>query len=91
VKPGVLASIYVSELTENRLVVTAGNVLDTYFSFAVELTSADNGTHGRAYYDRPLKEIKRWSKNAMEQAAAVQSILTNASATIERWELMGSR
>jgi hypothetical protein len=90
-KGGVLASIYLSELSDRRLVVTAGNVLESYFSFAVDLTEDDAGTRGRAYYDRPMKEITTWFKNAMGLASGVQAVLISASATIYEWDLMGSQ
>lgn len=73
---GVIASIYVSELTNDRIVVTAGNTLDKYFSFTVELTSGDDGTTGHAYLDRPFNEINRWMGNAMEIAFGIQRVLT---------------
>jgi len=90
-KGGVLASIYLSELSDRRLVVTAGNVLESYFSFAVDLTEDDTGTQGRAYYDRRMKEITRWYKNAMELASGVQAVLVSASATINEWDIGGSK
>jgi hypothetical protein len=88
--PGVLASVYLSELTDCRLVVTAGNVLEDYFSFVVELEADGMGTRGRAYYDRPMGEIKRWYKNAMGLASGVKSVLVSASAAIADWDLRGS-
>ena len=89
-EPGVMASIYVGQLTEDRVVVTAGNVLEAYFSFVVELAAADDGTRGRAYYDRPMKKITRWYKNAMELASAVQRTLDLASTKIDAWDIGGS-
>lgn len=88
---GVLASIYINELSDYRLVVTAGNVLETYFSFAVDLTDGDGGTRGLAYYDRPMSDIKRWYKNAIGLASGVQSILVDASATIIGWNVAGTK
>ena len=87
---GVLASIYLSELSDRRLVVTAGNVLESYFSFAVDLTEDDTGTQGRAYYDRPMDEMTRWTGNAMKLASGVQAVLIDASATINEWDIGGS-
>jgi hypothetical protein len=89
--PGVLASVYLSELAGRRLVVTAGNVLENYFSFVVELAPDGTGTRGRAYYDRPMSEVKRWYENAVGLASGVQGVLTSASATINDWDLAGSR
>ena len=89
-QPGVLASIYVSEMTDRRLVVTAGNVLESYFSFVIELTADDTGTHGRAYFDRSISGV-RWFKNAIDLAAGVQSVLVSASATIAEWDIGGSK
>lgn len=90
-KGGVLASIYLSELSDRRLVITAGNVLESYFSFAVDLTEDDTGTQGRAYYDRPMEEMTRWHGNAMELASGVQAVLVSASATINEWDIGGSK
>ena len=87
---GVLASIYISELSDRRLVITAGNVLESYFSFAVDLTEDGTGTRGRVYYDRPMSGMKWW-KNAMELASGVQAVLVSASATVEEWDLKGGK
>lgn len=85
-RPGVLESIFISELSPSRLVVVAGNELVTHFSFTVELTAEKGGTRGRAYYDRPLKKM-RWWKNAMDMAQGVKSVMTSASATVAGWDL----
>jgi hypothetical protein len=89
-QPGVLASIYIGELTDQRLVVTARNVLESYFSFVIELTADDTGTHGRAYFDRSISGV-RWFKNAIDLAAGVQSVRVSASATIAEWDIGGSK
>jgi hypothetical protein len=81
----VLASIYISELSPDKLVVTAGNTLDTYFAYTVELSSDAGGTSGRAYLTPPFREITRWMGNAMKMHYGVQSILTEASATFDHW------
>jgi hypothetical protein len=82
-EPGVLASIYVSRLTDDLIVVTAGNTVDTYFSFSVELSEDDSGTRGRAYWDRPMTEIKTWTGNAIDIKGSVSSVLGQASATLK--------
>ena len=88
-EPGVLASIYVSELKEDRVVVTAGNVIEAYWSFVVELTAVADGTRGHAYYDRPLVGDTMWYKNAWELAIGVERLLKLASARVDRWDFQG--
>ena len=90
-EPGVLASIYVSELKEDRVVVTAGNVIEAYWSFVVELTAVADGTRGHAYYDRPLVGDTMWYKNAWELAIGVERLLKSASASVKSWNFGGSK
>ena len=82
-EPGVLASIYVSRLTDDLIVVTAGNTVETYFSFSVQLSEDDSGTRGHAYWDRPFTEIKMWTGNAIGIVGNVSSVLGQASATLK--------
>lgn len=82
-EPGVLASIYVSSLTDDLIVVTAGNTVETYFTFSVQLSEDDSGTRGHAYWDRPLTEIKTWPGNAIDIKGSVKSVLGQASATLD--------
>jgi len=84
---GILASIFISELTADHLVVTAGNVLDTYFNFIVELSAEGTGTKGHAYLDRPFSKIKRWMGNATALMCELQSLLIEASVQFDRWDL----
>jgi hypothetical protein len=82
-EPGALASIYVSRLTDDLIVVTAGNTVETYFSFSVQLSEDDSGTRGHAYWDRPFTEIKTWPGNAIDIKRSVSSVLGQASATLK--------
>lgn len=82
-----LAGIDISELGPNRLVVKAGSVLETYFSFTVVLTEEDGGTRGRAYCDPGPSSITRWSGNAMKMAYGVEAVMVDASATVNGWRL----
>jgi hypothetical protein len=84
---GILASIFVSELAESRLVVTAGNVLDTYFNFIVELAVEGSGTKGHASLDRPFSEIKRWMGSAQTLAYELKALLNEASVSFDRWDV----
>ena len=88
-RPGVLESIYIRELSPSRLVVEAGNELQTYFSFTVELTADTGGTSGRAYCSPPFSKIPRWPFNVQKLAAGVETVMTSASATVNRWDVTG--
>nr|WP_042178881.1 hypothetical protein [Kibdelosporangium sp. MJ126-NF4]CEL13485.1 hypothetical protein [Kibdelosporangium sp. MJ126-NF4]CTQ99171.1 hypothetical protein [Kibdelosporangium sp. MJ126-NF4] len=85
--PQVMASIYLSRLSRNGLTVTAGNLAETYFQFVVDLTAADDGTDGHAYFDRPSTAVQRWMGNAIQLHFGLRAALDNASVSIKDWRL----
>ncbi|MEV6210126.1 hypothetical protein [Kitasatospora sp. NPDC051914] len=84
-EPGPMAAIYLSRLGVDGITVTAGNSAETYFAFHVDLTPTATGCTGHAYYDRPERQIRRWTGNAIKINAGVQMALHSASARISTW------
>ncbi|MFI6761750.1 hypothetical protein ACIBF5_21680 [Micromonospora sp. NPDC050417] len=83
--PGIAASIYLSRLDATGLTVTAGNKIETYFQFRVDLRANGNGCKGHVAYDRPRSEINRWMGNAIKLSFGLRSALTECSVQVEDW------
>ncbi|MEH0934519.1 hypothetical protein [Micromonospora psammae] len=83
--PGIAASIYLSRLDATGLTVTAGNKIETYFQFRVDLQTHGNGCKGHASYDRPMSEINRWMGNAIKLSFGLRSAVTECSMQVEDW------
>ena len=80
-------SIVLTELTDNRVVVCAGNIVTLLYRLTVDLTDAGNGSvHGHAYLDRPFRKILMWPGNAMHMLFGIQQQLESASVSIQRWK-----
>lgn len=85
--PDLLESIYLSRFDSSGITVVAGNSVDTYFSFAVDLTATSRGTEGRAFFDRPARSVKRWMGNTIKISSGVQMALEGASVQIVSWDV----
>ncbi|MET0135285.1 MAG: hypothetical protein ABW215_17030 [Kibdelosporangium sp.] len=83
--PGVLESIYLSRYGADGLTVTAGNAVETYFSFLVDLTQTSAGTEGHVYFDRPPSDVRRWMGNTIHLRFGLQAALEGASVTVTEW------
>ncbi|MGW4464027.1 hypothetical protein [Micromonospora sp. NPDC004704] len=83
--PGLAASIYLSRLDTTGLTVTAGNKIETYFQFRVDLEAQGNGCKGHATFDRPMSDINRWMGNAIKLTFGLRSALTECSVQVENW------
>lgn len=80
-------SIVVSELSDRRVVVSAGNTTELLYSLTVDLTDAGNGkVHGHGYLDRPFRKITMWPGNVINMIAEIQMQLESASVSIQRWQ-----
>ncbi|MGF1425592.1 hypothetical protein [Kitasatospora sp. LaBMicrA B282] len=85
--PGPMATIFISRLSPGGITVTAGNSVETYFAFHVDLTPTANGCAGHAYYDRPEQQIRRWTGNAIKINGGVLMALERASVRTTGWHL----
>ncbi|WP_334506490.1 hypothetical protein [Micromonospora sp. CPCC 205558] len=83
--PGIAASIFLSRLDATGLTVTAGNKIETYFQFRVDLQGQGSGCTGHAFFDRPMPDISRWMGNAIKLSFGLRSALTECSVQIENW------
>lgn len=81
-----MAAIFISRLDAGGITVTAGNSVETYFEFHVDLTVTANGCTGHAYFDRPEKRIRRWMGNAIRMNAGLRMALEAASVRIDGWK-----
>ncbi|WP_154697578.1 hypothetical protein [Lentzea guizhouensis] len=86
-EPGVMASIYLSRIDRTGLTVTAGNIADTYFTFAVDLSESGSGTDGHVYFDRPSSAVQRWYGNAVQLNVDLHTALDRASITVQGWRI----
>ncbi|MFC4033883.1 hypothetical protein ACFO3J_20710 [Streptomyces polygonati] len=82
---GPMAAIFISRLGDDGITVTAGNTVETYFEFRVDLTATANGCEGHAYFDRPDRQITRWMGNTIGINVGVLMALEAASVTIGAW------
>lgn len=82
---GIAASIYLNRLDETGLTVTAGNKIETYFQFRVDLQAHGNGCTGRVSCDRPMSEINRWMGNMIKLSYGLRRALTECSVQVEDW------
>lgn len=84
---GILESIYISRLDSTGITVTAGNSIETYWNFHVDLTTTANGSEGHAYFDRSSKSMSKWVGNAINIAAGVRMTLDGASVRLTQWTI----
>jgi hypothetical protein len=82
---GPMATIFISRLGDDGITVTAGNTVETYFEFRVDLTATADGCAGHAYFDRPSRNIRRWIGNTIGINAGVLMALEAASVRIGSW------
>lgn len=80
-----MEAIFVSRLEADSITVTAGNSIDTYFEFRIDLTPAPRGCEGRAYFDRPERQIRKWVGNTIGLNNGVLMALEAASVRIDNW------
>lgn len=76
--PPLAAALYISRLDLEKLVVTAGNRVETYWQLIFTFTALPaGGTKVEASYDRPRKSIitRTWWKNAMAFAVMLPDYL----------------
>lgn len=84
--PNVMESIYLSRFDAGGVTVGAGNTVDTYFTFFVDLTAGPQGTEGHAYFDRPARSVRRWMGNTLRIRHGVRMALEGASVQVTRWD-----
>ena len=83
--PAVTGSVYLTRYGRDGLTVAAGNTIDTYFNFLVDLTPAAGTVEGHVYFDRPARKIQRWMGNAMNLHFGLARALSSASIPTTRW------
>ncbi|MCQ0021535.1 hypothetical protein M4914_00100 [Streptomyces somaliensis DSM 40738] len=83
--PGVEASVYLSRFDADGLSVTAGNRIDTYFTFHVDLTPTAGGCTGEAYFDRRMGAITRWMGNAIGLTGGLSLVFQRCSVRTRGW------
>ena len=82
--PGMLDSIYFSELSYPRTVLTAGNSTRTLWNFTVELTQDGADVLGRGWVDR--REFEKWAGNINGALHSMRRLLDSASIDTRRWK-----
>ena len=78
-QPGLTEGIFITTVTPNKMIVTAGNKIDTYFTVCIELNPVGSKIAGHVYLDRPKNKITRWMGNAMKISFGIQATLRSAS------------
>ncbi|GHI83551.1 hypothetical protein [Streptomyces xanthophaeus] len=85
-EPGLAAAVYLSRLDRSGITVTAGNKIDTYFRFLVDLTPTTSGCTGEVYLDRRMGAIRRWMGNAIGLAGGLQISFAQCSVRTRSWK-----
>ncbi|MEU9374320.1 hypothetical protein AB0D94_11185 [Streptomyces sp. NPDC048255] len=85
-EPGLAAAVYLSRLDRSGLTVTAGNKIDTYFRFLVDLTPTNSGCTGEVYLDRRMGAIRRWMGNAIGLAGGLRHSFAQCSVRTRGWK-----
>ncbi|MDX3710297.1 hypothetical protein PV733_15265 [Streptomyces europaeiscabiei] len=85
--PGVEAAVYLSRFDTTGVTVTAGNKIDTYFTFYVDLTPTTSGCVGEAYFDRRMGAINRWMGNAMGLTGGLSLVFQRCSVRTRGWTI----
>lgn len=83
---GIQDAIYVTELNDNRLTVSAGNTTRLMYTLTVDFDETNGVVQGRAYFDRPHRKISQWIGNAMHMLFGIQRQLSSASVNVGRWK-----
>lgn len=83
--PAPMEAIFISRLGPDGITVTAGNTVETYFEFRVDLSATADGCAGHAYFDRPNRQVERWMGNTIGLNVGVLMALKAASVTIGAW------
>ncbi|GGW68720.1 hypothetical protein [Streptomyces xantholiticus] len=86
-EPGLAASIYLTRFDDSGLTVTAGNRIETYFRFMVDVTSNGSGCVGEAYFDRRMGAINRWMGNAMGLTGGLSLTFQQCSIRTRGWTI----
>ncbi|WP_328580640.1 hypothetical protein [Streptomyces sp. NBC_00370] len=86
-EPGVEAGVHLSRLDSSGLTVIAGNKIDTYFMFYVDLTPTTGGCTGEAYFDRRMGAITRWMGNAMGLTGGLSLAFQRSSVRTRGWTI----
>lgn len=84
--PGLAAAVYLTRLDDSGLTVTAGNKVETYFQFLVDLTPTATGCVGEAYFDRRFGSINRWMGNALGLVSGLRSAFVQCSVRTRGWK-----
>ncbi|MFF3019410.1 hypothetical protein [Streptomyces sp. NPDC057939] len=84
--PGLMESIHLIRCDSTGITVGAGNLVDTYFVFFVDLSVVSGTTEGHAYFDRPVRSVRRWMGNTLGIRNGVQMALEGAGVRIEHWD-----
>lgn len=85
-EPGLAAAVYLSRLDHSGLTVTAGNKIDTYFRFLVDLTPTNGGCAGEVHFDRRIGQIRRWMGNAIGLTGDLRIAFTQCSVRTRGWK-----
>ncbi|MDX3672266.1 hypothetical protein ACSCB1_03335 [Streptomyces europaeiscabiei] len=85
--PGVEAAVYLSRFDTTGVTVAAGNKIDTYFTFYVDLTPTTSGCVGEAYFDRRMGAINRWMGNAMGLTGGLSLVFQRCSVRTRGWTI----
>lgn len=73
----IIRTHYLSESADDRLVVSAGNRIETDHAMIVELQTEGNGTRGHLYFSN---KPKIWSKDAVGMVTGIERALKASSA-----------
>lgn len=83
--PRIMESIYISRLDSDGITVTAGNSIETYFEFNADIKTTAVGCEGHVYFDRPSRQIQKWTGNAIKITGGITIALQGASVKFVNW------
>lgn len=65
--PPMMADIYLSTVEHRRVVITAGNRVETFWQVLIDMSPREGGgVIGTVKLDRPRNRIKRWYGNVID-------------------------
>ncbi len=81
------ADIYFSTIRDERVVITAGNRIKTFWQITFDLTARPSGgVHGVVRLDRPRKKVDRWMGDVQEIQAVATPLHINYGFKISRFK-----
>ncbi|MDZ4169611.1 MAG: hypothetical protein U1E26_08140 [Coriobacteriia bacterium] len=90
-EPPVMDGLYISELTDTRLVATVGNSVTLHYSLIVDLDQDGAGTSGHVYFDRKKDRTNHpwaFTQVKIRILRGMQDNLRSSSATISgKWDV----